>query len=107
MDRRDEEAVRKFVDTARAQLDVLKVQVLNNLDAILNPEGKGPVQGVDMAVLNSLVKRPLMLSVTRIRRDLDEMVRALNRGLPNSTVREGGDTRHDDGKKVENNSQGG
>ena len=46
-------------------LDVLKVQVLNNLEALLNPDGK-PIPGIDMKVVDTLVKKPLMLSVTKI-----------------------------------------
>lgn len=43
----------------------LRFQVLNNLDELTNPNGKGAVK-VDLELLDRLVKRPIMQAVTMI-----------------------------------------
>lgn len=57
------------VEEATADIEgacnTIKYQVLNNLDTLLNPDGK-PAEKIDPKQLDQLVKGPLMRAITKI-----------------------------------------
>lgn len=77
MSARVEQIDRDLKDLER-QVQIIQFQVLNNIDAILLPEGKPREAPVDPKELDALVKRPLMLALTRIKSVRISLVRLIN-----------------------------
>lgn len=68
MDKSPQVKVQEALLDIEYNCSVIQVQVMNNLDALLNPEGNGtPPAKLDLALLNTLVKGPMMRAVTKIK----------------------------------------
>lgn len=61
------------------QIQILQYQVLNNLDSIVCPDGKPNPDPVDIKTLDRLVKRPMMLAITRLKHARSTLIRLINR----------------------------
>jgi len=61
------------------QINVLQFQVLNNLDTLVCPEGKANLNPVDPKNLDQLVKRPMMLAITKLKHDRSNLIALINR----------------------------